>query len=397
MRRALLIIALASAGSLAAAGGASAARVVTWETKSAFVDPGKERFNNPPPGRPPRPNALRVNVYLPDGYDGERSFPVLYLLHGHGDAYDSWVNPPNGDLLRVARGFPGIIVMPEGARAWYTNWWSGGARRPGWERYHLDELVRVVERRLRIRPGRRWRAIAGLSMGGEGAMFYATQRPGYFGAAASFSGVLSLQRAEWPQAFNTQGEDHQDVFGDPEAQRFYWTGHNPTALVQNLRYTRVYVTVGDGTPRSPDELTNAVGGLAEAELRQHADDFVRAARSRGLDVTYKPRQGIHDWPYWREHLADAIGWGFFRRVAERPVRWSYRTVQQRSKAYQFTFTMRDAPSRLITFSREGGRIRGSGSGVVKVKMRRRRSFKTALPFDRKLPPKRRKKLAKSGK
>ena len=72
----------------------------------------------------------RVNVYLPDGFrrNGDERYPVLYLLHGQGDAYDSWANPDNGDLLNTAAGFPGIIVMPEGDRGFYANWWNGGRR-----------------------------------------------------------------------------------------------------------------------------------------------------------------------------------------------------------------------------------------------------------------------------
>ena len=194
------------------AGAAPAARVVTVTTTSRYVDPSQEPFNSPPPDVPARPNALRLNVYLPDGYDGKRRFPVLYLLHGHGDSYDAWVNPKRGDLLNVAHGFPGIIVMPEGARGWYTNWWRAGARSPAWERYHLDELIPLIEHHYKILPGRRWHAIAGMSMGGEGSMFYAEQRPGYFGSAASFSGVLSIQRPEWPAGFDTQGEGHDNVY-----------------------------------------------------------------------------------------------------------------------------------------------------------------------------------------
>ena len=149
--------------------------MVTWEgprvAESRFVDPAAapEGSYNEPPGVDERPNALRANVYLPDGYRAHRKrrYPVLYLLHGQGDAYDSWVNPENGNLLETAAGFPGIIVMPEGDRGFYANWWNGGRRgSPAWERYHLDELIPLVERRLRIRRGRRWHAIAGLSMGG---------------------------------------------------------------------------------------------------------------------------------------------------------------------------------------------------------------------------------------
>ena len=365
---------------------ADAARIVTWETDSRFVNPGLIEFNNPPPGAPQRAPGLRVNVYLPDGYDGKRRFPVLYLLHGHGDTYEHWANGQRGDLMNVARGFPAIVVMPEGARGWYTNWWNGGGRgNPGWEHYHLEELIPMAERRLKIRRGRRWHAIAGLSMGGEGAAFYAAQRPGYFGAVAVFSGVLSLQRPDWPNAMDTQGERHQDVFGDPEDQRFYWTGHNPTALIENLRHTRAYVTVGDGTP-APGEAGNVSGALAEAYLRMHSDDFTAAARSAKVDITYEPRQGIHDWPYWREHLAAAIKWGFFRSVPERPRSWTYETVAERSEAFGVRFDFRSGPpEELATFKRNGTRISGTGAGRVRVKVRGAKSFTAPLPFKRKLP------------
>ena len=368
---------------LALAAPAQAARIVTWKTDSRFVDPQKEPFNGPPPGVPERRNALRVNVYLPDGYDGDRRYPVLYLLHGHGDGYDYWSNPERGDLRDTARNFPGIIVMPEGARSWYANWWHDGRRRPGWERYHLDELMSLVERRLEIRRARRWHAIAGLSMGGEGAAFYASQRPGYFGSLAVFSGVLSIQRPEWPALFDTQGERHVDVFGDPELQRFYWTGHNPTALVDNLRHTRTYVTVGDGTPGSLEEAENQGGAASERYLRLHSEDFVAAAREAGVDTTYRPRQGIHDWAYWRQHLRDAIqNWGFFKRVEEHPRSWTYETVAKRSEAHGFRFSFRRAPEALERFRRTAHQLRGAGAGKVRVRTPCGDRFTVRMPFER---------------
>src|SRR4051794_33522892 len=294
---ALLVFALAAAP-------AGASRLMTWTTSSRFVDPSKVPFNGPPPGGPELAPALRVNVLLPNGFDRSHRYPVLYLLHGHGDRFDFWANPERGNVTEVAKGFSGIIVMPEGARGWYTNWWNGGRRgAPAWESYHLDELIPLVERRLKIRPGRRWHAIAGLSMGGEGAMYYASQRPGYFGSAASFSGAISIQRGEWPTGFDTQGENYSDVYGDA----FYATGHNPTALTANLTHTRLFVAVGDGVPAAnPDELSNNFGQVAEAELSQQAKDFVAAARADEEHPEYRPQQGIHDWPYWRRHLGQAI-------------------------------------------------------------------------------------------
>jgi S-formylglutathione hydrolase FrmB len=385
MRRGLVPAAACALG-LALPAPVLAARVETWTTDSRFVDPAKEQFNPPPPGASPRPNALRVNVYLPDGYDGRRRFPVLYLLHGHGDAYDYWASPERGDVSRVARELGAVIVMPEGARGWYVNWWRGGRRGdPGWERYHLDELIPLVERRLRVRRGRRWHAVAGLSMGGEGSLFYASQRPGYFGAAASFSGSISIQRPEWPQGFDTQGERHLEVFGDPEEQRFYWSGHNPVALAGNLRHTRLFVAVGDGVPGSAGEADNYFGALAELELAQHAQDFVKAARAAGAEVTHRPQQGIHDWPYWRRHLAQAIDWGFFEPVAEEPASWSYQTVAQSGAMWGLQFDFAAPPETVETFDRRGSTLGGDGSGTATVETAEGCRFTATMPFSRELP------------
>ena len=378
--------AAAAVGSLflAAAPAASAAELLTWTTKSRYVDPLKEPFNTPPPGVAPRPNALRVNILLPDGYDGKRRFPVVYLLGGHGETYDSWMHPEEGNLLETRSGLEAIFVMPEGARSWYTNWWRGGQRLPGWERYHLDELVPMVERRLKVRRGRRWHAIAGLSMGGQGAMFYASQRPGYFGSAASFSGVLSIQRPEWPQAFNSQGSEktYEDVYGDPQEQSFYAAGHNPTALVDNLNHTRLYLSQGDGRP-APSELNDISSQVSESYLTTHYNDFLGAARAIGARVDAHMHQGIHRWPYWRADLKDAITrWGLFGRVPARPASFTYETVQQRSEAFGYRFRFTQAPDALATFKIAGRTVRGTGAGRVRVITPCGRRYARRLPFTR---------------
>jgi len=362
---------------------ANAARLVTWKhTSSRFVRPAESPFNSVPPEAPAKPQSLPVNVLLPDGYTPRKRYPVLYLMHGHGDSYWSWFAPKNGDLLRTAAGFPGIVVMPEGGQGWFADWWNGGRRgSPGWESYHLRELIPLVERRLPIRRGRRWHAIAGLSMGGEATVYYAAQRPGYFGSAAAFSPPVAIQRSEWKAGFNTQGQDFDTVFGPLDG--FYATGHNPLKLVANLRWTRLFVGVGDGTPASPDDLDNVFGQVAERELRSQADEFVPAARSAGADVTYDPRPGVHDWPYWRQYLKDAIAWGFFRPVAVAPRSWTFSTVARRSEAWGFTFKFVGAPPAVLeTFRRSGGRISATGSGRVLVRAPSGCRFEAKLPFRR---------------
>jgi S-formylglutathione hydrolase FrmB len=360
------------------------ARVVTWTTTSAYVNPAGPTPFNHPAGSATVPNALRVDVYLPAGYDGKRRFPVLWLLHGHGDAYDSWLNPQDGDFLHIAAGFPGIVVMPEGAQGWYTDWWSGGTRRPGWESYYLDELTGLVQRRLRILPGRSNHAIAGLSMGGEGAVYFAEERPGYFGSVGSFSGAVSIQRPEWPAGFNTQGQDYNTVYGPVSG--FYATGHNPTALAGNLRYSRLFVSVGNGVP-APSEVTNYFGAVAETELQFHATDLLAAARAAGAQTTYIHHQGIHAWDYWRRDLVNALKWGFFAPVAEAPVNWSYQTVDQHAVAWGLRLDFAPPPPAVERFTRSGNTLSATGAGTVTVTVPGRRGghFTATLPFSRALP------------
>src|SRR5690348_10060111 len=176
---------LAFAGLLAATPLAAHAsqRLITIDTPSKYVDVKSAVFNGEPP------KVLHANVLLPDGYNGKRRFPVLYLLHGVGDNYSDWAKPEKGDIKKTAAGFRGIIVMPEGGKGFYTDWFNGGKRKdPAWESYFSRELMPFVARRFRVLGGRANLAIAGLSMGGMGATYLGSQRPDYFGAVATFSG-----------------------------------------------------------------------------------------------------------------------------------------------------------------------------------------------------------------
>jgi S-formylglutathione hydrolase FrmB len=362
---------------LAAAAPAQAAELVTIATPSRHVDPETVVWNGDD-----HPRELRANVLLPDGYDGERRFPVLFLLHGVGDAYDTWANPERGDIQRLAEGFPAIIVMPEGDRGFYTNWWNDGVRgEPGWERYDLDELIPLVERRFEIRRKRRWHAIAGLSMGGMGATYLASQRPHYFGSAASFSGFVSHQDPAVAAGLGAVAQvQYEDIFGPVDG--FYATGHNPSQLTDNLRHTRLYVTVGDGTPAEGQ--VNPPAAFLEIALKPQSDEFVAAAEESGVDVTYAPLDGIHDWPEWRRAIGNAIEWGFFRRVAETARSWDLKTAMPRSRAWGFKFTFFEPPEEVIRFERRGRKLIANGSGAVRIRTPWGRRAILKLPFERSL-------------
>ena len=67
-------------------------------------------------------------MLLPDGYNPRRRYPLLVLLIGLSSHYSDWSDPGQGEIARIAKGFPGIIVMPEGGDGWYADWWNGGKR-----------------------------------------------------------------------------------------------------------------------------------------------------------------------------------------------------------------------------------------------------------------------------
>lgn len=161
-------------------------------------------------------------VYLPAGYArSQRRYPVLYLLHGAFGDFKNWDTLTR--LRRHAAGLPWIIVMPDAGDSWYTN----SATTPGgrFEDYIAHDLISEVDARYRTVAGREGRAIAGLSMGGYGAMKFALRYPQLFSVAGSFSGAfdgpldLDRRRADLRDAlrgaFGPQGSParaENDVF-----------------------------------------------------------------------------------------------------------------------------------------------------------------------------------------
>src|SRR6059058_630719 len=116
-----------------------------------------------------------VRVMTPDGYDpsGRTRYPVLYLLHGCCDDYRSWTD--KGDAEKITAGLPLIVVMPDaGQDGFYSDWYNAGAGGPPkWESYHIGQLIPFVDAHYPTVAARGGRAVAGLSMGGFGAMSYA--------------------------------------------------------------------------------------------------------------------------------------------------------------------------------------------------------------------------------
>ena len=155
--------------------------------------------------------VVNYTVYLPADYDhSERSYPVVYLLHGYTDDNTGWLQ--FGEINRyadkaIADGTipPMIIVMPDADSSWYINSYDGKEK---YEDFFIQEFIPAVEKTYRIKAQKRYRGIAGLSMGGYGSLMYALKYPEYFAASAPLSAavfsddeMINMPDAQWERMF----------------------------------------------------------------------------------------------------------------------------------------------------------------------------------------------------
>jgi len=336
----------------------------------------------------------KVHVLLPDGYraDSKRGYPVLWLIHGANGGTDTWIP----GIITLAAGFPGIVVMPDGGQfGMYMDWWNGGVRgAPAWSTYHLQLLRQEIERRFPIRRGRRWHAIAGISMGGQGTLRYAAMLPGYFGSAVGFSAAFPDMQSDVPVVGlgllpvpNLGGRTvYEAIFG--AADSAFAEGNSPQALAANYDHLRLYLTSGDGVncPQDPVTPGIALDAATESLINAQQEPFAAAVRAAGADVTTVTTCGVHTFGVWDRAFAAAREWGFFEPVPERPRRWIYRTVATEGEMWGLRFRFAAPPSTVARFERSGRKLAATGSGTVEIRGRRGCRFNAELPFERQLPP-----------
>ncbi len=137
----------------------------------------------------------RIRITLPNDYfqSGTTRYPVLYLLHGGAGGNSAQWTTGGGAVESLTGGRPLITVMPDGGKVgWYTNWVSQSGGAQAWRDFHVDQLIPWIDGNLRTIAAKGGPAIAGLSMGGFGAIRYAQDRPDLFAYVGSFSGAVDL-------------------------------------------------------------------------------------------------------------------------------------------------------------------------------------------------------------
>ena len=230
-------------------------------------------------------------VYLPPDYEtSSRSYPVLYLLHGLGDDQTGWIQ--YGEVKKIADNSikngdatPMIIVMPD-ANTGRVGYFNIPSQRWMYEDFFFEELMPYVESKYRIKSGKRFRAISGLSMGGGGTLTYALHRPDLFSAAAPLSaGTGSTDVDESLEIIKRYGIE----FTREEMKNLLENNH-PLNLIKKMKLSdinsiRWYIDCGD------DDY------LFEDNSLLHI-----AFSKKGIKHEYRVRDGAHNWTYWRESL-----------------------------------------------------------------------------------------------
>lgn len=273
--------------------------------------------------------AKRYLVHLPPSYatHPRRSYPVIYLLHGLTGTEADWLT--RGDLATiadslVASGGPEVIfVMPDGDNGWWSNWAATltGAdcltdpaiaesaatfcvARAAYGDYLADDLVHHVDATLRTIADRSHRGIAGISVGGTGAMTLGLTRPDRFAAIVAFSAPASPLQVGATAAV-TSLPAWEAARGRPlnppwrarwGADTGTWWRHDPARAARRL------VAAAAPRPRILIEVGTDDPYLTENRV------LVAELGRLGIAHRYAESSGAHDWQFWRRRIPAALAW-----------------------------------------------------------------------------------------
>ena len=241
---------------------------------------------------------MPYRVVVPPGYDAKENasnrYPVIYLLHGLTGHYDNWTTRTK--IAEYAGGYGFLVVTPEGDNGWYTD--SPTKPNDKYETYIVKELIPEIDSKFRTRAERRSRAIAGLSMGGYGALKFGIKYPEMFALAGSFSGALSVPTDGW--SFEFARPSITVAFGSKDSETV--KANDIFALIRAA---------------SPEKLK----AMPYFYLDCGTEDFLIAPNrdlsalllEKKLPHEFRQLPGIHDWKYWDKQVQE------FLRIADRTI------------------------------------------------------------------------------
>ena len=212
----------------------------------------------------------------------EHGTPVLYLLHGLSDDDTTWLRRTSIERYAAELGI--AVVMPQVHRSFYCDMVGGGRY---WE-FVAEELPQIVRNSFVVSDRREDTFVAGLSMGGYGAIKLALRRPERFAAAGSLSGVLDI-------ADLAETADRGPLLNS------VWGGRSPAGTDDDL-----IELIGAADPSGLPQLWATCG--TEDVLLPHQRAFVAAATARGVGVSADEHPGEHEWGFWDRHIQRFLAW-----------------------------------------------------------------------------------------
>lgn len=210
-------------------------------------------------------------------------FPVFYLLHGLSDDHTAWTRLSN--IEAYVRDLPLIVVMPNGERGFYTD----AMNKPlaAFETNLVKDIVGFVDSTFQTIPTREGRVIAGLSMGGYGAIKLAVKHPEMFCAAVSHSGVVNLASRDWVTDSDWDRE-WRAIFG--------------TSLKGGSDDIFSIVEKADRLHLPALRFDCGIGDFLLDQNR----DFTAHLTALGIPHEYEEYPGDHNWQYWNRHVLDTV-------------------------------------------------------------------------------------------
>ncbi len=239
--------------------------------------------------------TLAYNVVLPADYAQpaakQTRYPVLFLLHGLGGSAGDWVSA-RSHLVEYAAEYRFVNVVPEGRDGWYTD--SATFATDKYETYFVEELLPDVERRFRTLAAREGRGVAGLSMGGYGALKFGLKHPDKFALAASMSGALAA-----PSWLST---DRIPQFVRPSVLRVFGPDDSPVRGANDI-----YKIVRELSPERVARLPYLYLDCGTEDfLINYNREFATLLFERKVPHEFRQLPGTHNWPYWDRQVREVL-------------------------------------------------------------------------------------------
>lgn len=189
---------------------------------------------------PKMDRKIKNVVILPAGYDksSNTKYPVLYLLHGHGGRYDSWVRWIKKSLPEESTKWQMIVVCPDGQNSWY--WDSPIDPKMQFETFVSSELTSYIDKNYNTVASAKGRAVTGLSMGGHGGLWLGFNHPEIFGACGSMSGGVDIR--PFPNNWNMK-----DRLGAYKDNTDVWEKHSVINVLDRVEPNSQAIIIDCGT------------------------------------------------------------------------------------------------------------------------------------------------------